>query len=92
MNGPISVMPLAVVEVPMVGMPRPLVTGPIANISLDSVGPMMAATLSRPIRMRAALIAPSLVPPESATVSAIRGTGAFTRSSASSTPPRMAVP
>ena len=55
--GPISVMPAAVVDVPTVGTFRSLVTGPTANISFDSVGPMMITALSRPISLRAALIA-----------------------------------
>ena len=50
-------MPLAVVEVPMVTTLRSLVTGPTANISLESVGPMTTGTLSRPISLRAALTA-----------------------------------
>ncbi len=49
-------MPLAVVDVPRIGIVRSLATGPTANISLDRVGPMIATTLSRPISLRAALM------------------------------------
>ena len=95
-QGPMSVMPTAVVEVPMIGILRSLTTGPTANISLDSVGPMMATTLSRPISLRAALIACSLLPAVSSTVSAIllppSTPLALISSSASSRPPRMAMP
>ncbi len=45
----------------MVGILRSLATGPTANISLDRVGPMIVTTLSRPISLRAALIAWSLL-------------------------------
>ena len=91
-----SVMPMAVVDVPMMGILRSLATGPAANISLDSVGPMMATTLSRPISLRAALIAWSLLPALSSMMRLILRPPstplAFTSSSASSSPARMAVP
>ena len=96
MNGPMSVMPTAVVEVPMVGTLRSLVTGPTANISFDSVGPMIATTWSRPISLRAALIAWFLSPPESSTVRSIFRPPStpfwFTSSSASVRPDLMAMP
>ena len=80
----------------MIGILRPLTTGPTANISLESVGPMIATTLSRPISLRAALIAWSLSPAESCTVSLIGRPPstpfALTWSSASSSPARMAMP
>ncbi len=78
------------------GTCRSLATGPTANISLDRVGPMMATTLSRPISLRAALIAWSLLAALSSTVSAILRPPstpfALTSPSASSSPSLMAVP
>ena len=89
-------MPVAVVDVPRMGMCRSLATGPTANISLDKVGPMIAITLSRPISLRAALIAWSLLPALSSTVSLIlrppKTPVVFTSASASSSPALMAVP
>ncbi len=88
-------MPTAVVLVPMIGILRSFATGPTANISFDKVGPMIATTLSRPISLRAALIAWSLLAALSSTVSAILRPPtpcALTSSSANSSPARIAVP
>ena len=43
-QSPISVMPFAVVEVPISGICRSTAAGPAANISLDRVGPNTATT------------------------------------------------
>ena len=46
-HSPMSVMPSAVVEVPITGICRSTAAGPAANISFDSVGPNTATTWSR---------------------------------------------
>ena len=62
---------ITVSEVPMIGTPSWLTIGPIANISLLSVGPRIASTLSLWINLLAALIASFFSPLESSNTSSI---------------------
>ena len=90
---PIWVIPTAVVEVPMIGTPLALASGPTTFISVLSVGPRMATTCWELISFWAAARACSCLPEESSIIKSIFTSPlAFSSSRASLNPLVMASP